>query len=478
MADVYDRAAKLWNWMVFAVADSGLTDKQGRTGADLASSCFSGIQSGYHAIGSELPMGMTMTEKILASHAGKDRVSVGEIVVCEIDRIVQLDIQFAVPGIGVIPKRVIDPDRIVVVMDHAVPAPTVLDAAGQTKAREFTKRFGIKNLFDLGRHGISHQLMLESGLALPGQTLACTDSHTCASGALNCAARGVGPIEMLQIVCTGKTWFKVGPTVKVVLEGDKPANVFGKDIFLHLAGLTGSIEGQNIEFAGSGLRSLGIDDRSTLATMCAEISAEFALFPADDVLRKYLSGVTTQPYEPVDPDPDASYSAVWRIDLDKLKPYVARPDFIPGNTLPVAELGEEVRIDQAFVGSCANGKLEDIRVAAAVVRGRKVAPGVRLIITPASQAVYLEAVKRGYVEALLEAGAVVTNSTCGACYGGHMGLIGPGEVCITSSTRNFKGRMGSPDAKIYMGSSATVAASALAGRITDPTPYLEGAINL
>jgi 3-isopropylmalate/(R)-2-methylmalate dehydratase large subunit len=277
---------------------------------------------------------------------------------------------------------------------------------------------------------------------------------------------------MLQIMCTGKTWYQVAPTVKFNLRGMKPANVFGKDIFLHLASVAGSVEGHNIEFAGPGVAQLSLDDRATLATMAAELSAEFATFPADEKVIDHLRTITDQRFEPAESDPDARYAATYDISLSELRPYVARPDFIPRNTIPVADLDERVAIDQAFVGSCANGKLEDLRIAAKVVRGRSVAVGMRFIVTPASQRVLKEAVRLGYVETLLEAGAVVTNSTCGACYGGHMGVVGPNEVCITSSTRNFKGRMGSPSARIYMASSATVAASAIAGHITDPTPFL------
>jgi 3-isopropylmalate/(R)-2-methylmalate dehydratase large subunit len=280
---------------------------------------------------------------------------------------------------------------------------------------------------------------------------------------------------MLQIMCTGKTWYQVAPTVKFELRGKKPANVFGKDIFLHLASVAGSVEGHNIEFGGPGVTELSLDDRATLATMAAELSAEFATFPADEKLLEHLRTIDTirgQHFEPASSDHDARYAATYEISLSELRPYVARPDFIPRNTMPVADLGERVAIDQAFVGSCANGKLEDLRIAAQVVRGRSVAPGVRFIVTPASQRVLKEAVRLGYVETLLEAGAVVTNSTCGACYGGHMGVLGPSEVCITSSTRNFKGRMGSPSARIYMASSATVAASAIAGYISDPSPFL------
>ena len=418
-------------------------------------------------------MGMTMAEKILSRHSGGGPVQPGDIVVCEVDMIVQIDLTFAASQ--PMPKRIADRSKIAVILDHAVPAPTIENAEGQSIARKFVKDFGIEKFYDVGRGGICHQVILENGLALPGQILTCTDSHTCASGAFNCVARGMGPLEMLQIMCTGKTWYQVAPTVKFELRGKKPGNVFGKDIFLHLANVAGSVEGHNIEFGGPAVAELTLDDRATLATMAAELSAEFATFPADEKLIAHLRTIRTDSkpqFEPAASDPDARYAATYDIALSELRPFVARPDFIPRNTTAVAELGERVAIDQAFVGSCANGKLEDLRIAARVVRGRKVASGVRLIVTPASQRVLKEAVRLGYVETLLEAGGVVTNSTCGACYGGHMGVLGPKEVCITSSTRNFKGRMGSPSARIYMASSATVAASAITGHITDPTPFL------
>src|SRR5579885_1467600 len=417
-------------------------------------------------------MGMTMAEKILARHSGREVVRPGDIVVCEVDKIVQIDLMFS-PA-AEMPKRIADPKKVAIILDHAIPAPTVGDAEGQRIARRFADRFGIERFFDVGRHGICHQVVIENGLALPGQILACADSHTCASGALNCVARGMGPLEMLQILCTGKTWYQVVPTVRFDLRGRKPRNVFGKDIFLHIAAVAGSMAGRNIEFAGPGVAELTLDDRATLATMGAELSAEFATFPADKTTIDYLRAVTDEQFEPAESDPDAVYAARYEIDLDRLGPYIARPDFIPNNTMRVADLAERVPIDQAFVGSCANGKLEDLRIAAHIVRGRKVARGVRFIVTPASQHALKEAVRRGHVETLMEAGAMVTNSTCGACYGGHMGVLAPGEVCITSSTRNFKGRMGSPAASIYMGSSATVAASAVAGHICDPTPFLDG----
>ncbi|MGH7068821.1 MAG: aconitase/3-isopropylmalate dehydratase large subunit family protein [Acetobacteraceae bacterium] len=420
-------------------------------------------------------MGMTIVEKILARHAGVAAVRPGDIVVCDVDMAVQLDLSFVMDERLASPKRIADPGKVAIVLDHRVPARSVEDATAQAKARKFAAKWGLKNFFDVGNHGICHQVIMENGLALPGQILACSDSHTIASGALNCAARGLGQVEIAQIISTGKTWYRASPTIKFVLRGGKPPNVFGKDILLHIAGRFGSVEGHNVEFSGPGLASLTFDDRSTLITMCAEISADFATLPADEPVLNYLKGRARVPFEPVFADADADYAAVHEIDLAALKPTLARPDFVPGNTLPAELFSETVRIDQAFVGSCANGKLEDLRIAAAVVKNRKVAPWVRFIVTPASQKIYLDAVRAGYVETLLEAGATVTNSTCGACGGAHLGVLGPGEVCITASTRNFRGRMGSPEARIYMGSSATVAASAVTGHITDPTPFLREA---
>jgi 3-isopropylmalate/(R)-2-methylmalate dehydratase large subunit len=416
-------------------------------------------------------MGMTMAEKILARHAGVDTVQPGDLVVCDVDMAVQLDRSFAT----FVPKRIHDAEKVAVVMDHTVPAPTVFDAELHTRSREFVKKFGVRRFFDIGNHGICHQVIIEEGLALPGELLACGDSHASASGALNTAARGLGSIEMIQIVCTGKTWFKSSPTIKFVLDGELRPGVFGKDVLFHIAATVGSVEGHNVEFDGPGLRTLSLDDRATIATMCTEISANFATFPADELILEHAAKVADRAFTPVESDPDAVYAAEHTIDLSTLEPYVAKPDFVPRNCIPVSEMPAGTRIQQAFIGSCANGKLEDLRIAAAILDGRHIAPEVRMIVTPASQKVFLEAVRRGYVEKLTEAGAVVTFSTCGACYGGHTGVLGPGEVCITSSTRNFKGRMGSPDAAIYMGSSATVAASALAGTISDPTPLLDAA---
>ncbi|CCK25019.1 3-isopropylmalate dehydratase large subunit [Streptomyces davaonensis JCM 4913] len=412
-------------------------------------------------------MGMTMIEKILARKAGLDQVGPGDTVVCDVDMTVMIDLQFATSWVQ--PMKINDPHKVAVIMDHAVPAPSVHDALGGTHARAFARDFGIEKFYDVGRHGICHQVIAENGLARPGEILACTDSHTCAGGAYNTAARGLGPAEVYSILCTGRTWFQIAPTIRYEFTGTKPAHVSGKDIFLHIAGTYGDATNSNLEYGGPGLASVPMNDRRTIATQGAEISADFSTFPIDDLARDFLAahGAPEGTYQAAAPDPDATYAAVRTVDLSRLEPYVARPGTVSHNALPVSAI-ERRPVNQCFIGSCANGQLEDLRIAAEIVRGHKVAPGVRLLVTPASQRVYADALKAGYLQDLTDAGAVVTNSTCGACFGYHMGLLAPGEVCLTSSTRNFTGRMGSPEAEIYMASPATVAASALAGHVTDP----------
>ena len=410
-------------------------------------------------------MGMTIIEKIFARKAGRDSVSPGDTVVVDVDMTVLIDPQFA--RMWIPPTRIHDPDKLAVVMDHAVPAPTIKDAAGGSKARKFVADFGIERFYDVGRHGISHQVIAENGLARPGEILACSDSHTCAAGAYNTAARGLGPAEVYSIMCTGTTWFQVAPTIRYELEGVKPDTVSGKDIFLHIANEYGDAANRNLEFGGPGLAGIPMNDRRTIATQGAEVSADYSTFEADKVLTRFLDDRGVTGYNAAAPDPDADYHDVRRVDMAALEPYVARPGTVIRNGLPVSQLGRQ-KVDQAFIGSCANGQLEDLEIAAQVLRGKTVAPGVRLLVTPASQAVYRDAMRLGYLQDIADAGAVVTNSTCGACFGYHMGVVGPGEVCITSSTRNFTGRMGSPEAEIFMASTATVAASAITGYITDP----------
>lgn len=409
-------------------------------------------------------MGMTMIEQILARKAGVAEVHAGDIVTVEVDMTVLIDLQFATMWMQ--PLKINDPAKVAIVMDHAVPAPTIKDATAGPHARKFARDYGIERFYDVGRHGICHQVIAENGLARPGEILACTDSHTCAGGAYNTAARGLGPAEVYSILCTGRTWFQAGPTVRYELTGTLPIGVSGKDIFLYIADTYGDATNSNLEYGGPGLASIPLNDRRTIATQGAEVSADFSTFAYDDVLAEHFHELGITDYEPASPDPDAAYTAVREIDLSTLVPYVARPGTVSRNGLPVSQI-ESRKIDQAFIGSCANGQLDDLRIAADVLRGRQVAPGVRLIVTPASQQVYRDAMRLGYLQDIADAGAVVTNSTCGACFGYHMGVVGPGEVCLTSSTRNFTGRMGSTEAEIYMASPATVAASAVAGHITD-----------
>ena len=408
-------------------------------------------------------MGMNAIEKILSSHSEQQTVRPGDVVMVEVDVTVHFD--FMSPDI----LRINDPDKVVLMHDHVVPAPTVQAANNAKHMREFVERFGITNYFPVGKHGISHVLVAEEGLALPGQILVNADSHTCSSGALNCLARGMGPSEMLYILCKGQTWYLVGPTTKVELVGELPERVFARDVIHYIPGHYGDFANRNLEWYGDGLASIGMDGRLTMATISAELSAEFSLFPYDDVLAEYLDGRAKRPFEPALPDDDAEYHQVITIDLSSLEPQVVLPGKVAWNSKDVGEVaGDRIKVDQAFIGSCANGRLSDFAIAAEIMKGRQVAPGTRMIVTPGSQDILKQAVKLGYVETLMEAGAVVTNSTCGACYGGHMGLLGDGEVCITASTRNFKGRMGSPLAEVYMGSPATVAASAVTGVISDP----------
>ena len=409
-------------------------------------------------------MGMTSVEKILANHSDQDVVKVGDVVVVDVDIIVHFDSMR--PDI----LKIADPDKLVLLFDHQVPAPTVR-AANMAKAlREFVEKFGVKNYFPVGRHGISHVLVAQEGIALPGKILANPDSHTCSSGALNCLARGMGPSEMLHIVCKGQTWFLVGPTTKVVVEGELPDRVYARDIIHYIPGEYGDFAGRNLEWHGDGLAGIDMDGRLTMATISAELSAEFSLFPYDRVLEQYLEGRAKWAFDPVFPDDDAEFDQVITVDLSSLEPQVVLPNKVAHNVKPAREVAGQ-KVDQAFIGSCANGRLSDFAVAAEIVKGKQVAPGTRFIVTPGSQAILKEAIRLGYVETLMDAGAVVTSSTCGACFGGHMGLLGDDETCITASTRNFKGRMGSPSAQIFMGSPATVAASAVTGVITDPREF-------
>src|SRR5262245_60252517 len=416
-------------------------------------------------------MGMTLTEKILARKTGQARVSPGDLVTVEVDTVVFVDTMF-VPTRWRKIRKLDHPERVVVVLDHRAPVPDRQGAATHQTARAFAAQFGIKRFHDIGYdQGISHQLVADHGYALPGSLLVCSDSHTGSAGAFNCLARGVGVPDVVYAATQGETWFIVGETIRYELEGRLPRAVTAKDAFLQIAGRFGDHTNLNVEYGGPALAHLSINARKTLTTMSTELSADFAIFDPDDVMRDWIRARTTAEFECFHADADATYSEVRRVDLGGLEPLVAFPDSVIGNSRPVAAAAG-TRIDQAFIGSCANGTLEDLALAAEVVRGKRVDPRVRLIVTPASQNVYRAAAESGIISTLANAGAVVTSSTCRACGGTHMGVLGENETCITSSTRNFKGRMGDLSARIFMGSPATVAASALRGVITDPREFL------
>ncbi len=418
-------------------------------------------------------MGMNIAEKILARAAGTERVVPGDIAIVEVGTAVLMDMNF-MPASWREILKVHDPKRVVVVLDHMVPANEPQSAGAHARAREFCATFGIERFHDVGRNqGISHVVVADNAYALPGTVMVNPDSHTCGGGAFNCAARGVGLPETTFAVTTGKSWFRVGETVRYELHGRLSPGVSAKDVFLHIAGKYGVHVNQNVEFGGPGMSSLSLNARRTIAIMGAELSAEFVIFEPDDAMLDYVKARNPAPFEATWPDADATYADRRTLDLASIEPLVALPDAMLNNAVPVGEAAGE-RIDQAFIGSCANGTLDDFAIAARVLAGQRVAPGVRLIVTPGSQAIYREALAKGYVATIAEAGAVVTPATCGACVGGHMGVLGPGEICITASTRNFKGRMGDPTARIYMASPATVAASAIAGHIASAAEYFAG----
>jgi 3-isopropylmalate/(R)-2-methylmalate dehydratase large subunit len=417
-------------------------------------------------------MGMTLTEKILARKTGQAKVSPGDLVTVEVDTVVFVDTMF-VPTRWRKIRRLDHPERVVVVLDHRAPVPDKQGAATHQIARAFVEQFGIERFHDIGYdQGISHQLVADHAYALPGSLLVCSDSHTGSGGVFNGLARGVGVPDVFYAATQGETWFIVGETIRYELEGKLSRAVTMKDAFLQIAGKYGDHTNMNVEYGGSALPHLSISARKTLTTMSTELSADFAIFDPDAIMVDWIRARTKAEFECFHPDTDASYRDVRRVDLGSLQPLVAFPDSVIENSKPVAAAAG-TRIDQAFVGSCANGTLEDLALAAEVVRGRRVDRRVRFIVTPASQNVYRAACEAGIITTLANAGAVVTNSTCGACGGTHMGVLGENETCITSSTRNFKGRMGDLSARIFMASPATVAASAIRGVITDPREFLD-----
>ena len=412
-----------------------------------------------------------MTQKILAAHAGLDQVEAGQLIEARLDLVLGNDITSPV-AINEFEKcgadSVFDKDRIALVLDHFTPNKDIKAAEQCRQVRGFAGKYDIKNFFDVGRMGIEHALLPEQGLVVPGDCIIGADSHTCTYGAVGAFSTGVGSTDMAAGMISGKAWFKVPSAIRVVLTGKLPQWVSGKDVILHLIGQIG-VDGalyKSLEFTGDGVASLSMDDRLCIANMAIEAGAKNGIFPVDE--RTLAYGKNRFQREPAvfQADPDAAYDAEIVIELDKLRPTVAFPH-LPENTRTIDQVGE-VKIDQAVIGSCTNGRMEDLRTAAQILKGRRVADGVRCVIIPGTQQIYLDAVREGLAEIFILAGAVFSTPTCGPCLGGHMGVLGKGERAVSTTTRNFVGRMGHIESEVYLASPAVAAASAVTGYITDP----------
>ncbi|ARD85628.1 3-isopropylmalate dehydratase large subunit [Ferroplasma acidiphilum] len=411
---------------------------------------------------------MNIVEKILFNHSAEpvNNISPGDIVTVNVDRTIIVDMAALHPEfIENPPVKPFNPEKISLVFDHYVPAPGIEIANRVNRLRKLVNRWGIRDFYDVGRGGISHVLGGEKGWFRPGSLIANTDSHTIATGAFNTLGRGLGTPEIMNIIATGKTWFLLGETLKVNLENSMRPGTSAKDVFFYMSSVIGDVPNKNIEFSGNGIYSLNIDQRSSISTMCAEVSAEFAVFPEDKVLRQYMVERGYGNYRPAAPDRDAEYANEINIDMEKIEPMVALPDRIINNVKPISEIGK-VEIDVAVVGSCANGRLSDLRDVAEAVKNKKINDNVRFIVTPASKEIYEEALRLGYIDTIIKSNAMVTNPTCGACLGGHMGVVGNGDTVLSSTTRNFKGRMGAGGARIYLASARSVAISAINGYIS------------
>lgn len=418
-------------------------------------------------------MGMTMSQKILAAHAGLESVKAGQLIEAKLDMVLGNDVTSLV-AINVFNENnaqaVFDNTKIAMVMDHFTPNKDIKAAQQCKKVRTFANKYDIKNFLDVGEMGIEHALLPEMGLVGPGTLCIGADSHTCTYGALGAFSTGVGSTDMAAGMISGKAWFKVPAAIKFELVGKPQGFVSGKDVILHIIGMIG-VDGalyKSMEFCGEGLKYLNIDDRLCIANMAIEAGAKNGIFPVDDITREYCNGRFQG--EPVEyqADEDAEYDETYVIDLSKLRPTVAFPH-LPENARTIDEIGEkEIKIDQSVIGSCTNGRISDLRAAAAVLKDRKVAKGVRCIIFPGTQNIYLQAMKEGLLETFIKSGAVVSTPTCGPCLGGHMGILAEGERAISTTNRNFVGRMGHVDSEVYLASPAVAAASAVAGYITDP----------
>ncbi len=417
-------------------------------------------------------MGMTMTQKILAAHAGKERVRAGELISAKLDMVLGNDITSPV-AINEFYKygfeQVFDKEKISLVMDHFTPNKDIKAATQAKQCRDFAAKMGIVNYYDVGQMGVEHALLPEKGLVAPGELVIGADSHTCTYGALGAFSTGVGSTDMAAGMAQGVAWFKVPAAIKFNLKGKLTGYASGKDVILHIIGMIG-VDGalyKSMEFSGEGLSSLSMDDRLCMANMAIEAGAKNGIFQVDDVVLDYVKDKVHRDFQVYEADPDAEYEKVYDIDLSQIKPTVAFPH-LPENTKTVEEIKEPVAIDQVVIGSCTNGRLSDLVAAAQVLKGRKVKKDVRAIIIPATQKIYLEAMKMGLLETFIESGCVVSTPTCGPCLGGYMGILAKGEKAVATTNRNFVGRMGHPESEVYLASPAVAAASAVAGVIATP----------
>ncbi len=416
-------------------------------------------------------MGMTMTQKILAAHCGEASVKPGQLINARLDIVLGNDITTPV-AINEFEKagfdHVFDNTRINIVLDHFVPNKDIKSATQSKQCRDFANMYDILNFFDVGQMGIEHALLPEQGIVTAGDCIIGADSHTCTYGAVGAFSTGGGSTDMAAGMANGTLWFKVPAAIKVELKGQLHRPVSGKDVILHLIGEIG-VSGalyKSLEFVGEGVKSLTMEDRLCICNMAIEAGAKNGIFPVDDVCEAYLRGRSQRPPVKYEADPDAEYERTVTIDLDTLAPTVSYPH-LPENTHPASE-GKGIKIDQVVIGSCTNGRIEDMEAAYEILKGRHIAKGVRGIIIPATMAVYKECILRGYTTAFIDAGCVVSTPTCGPCLGGYMGILAAGERCVSTTNRNFVGRMGHVDSEIYLASPATAAASALTGTITDP----------
>lgn len=416
-------------------------------------------------------MGMTMTEKILAKHAGIDVVKPGQLINCKLDMVLANDVTAppAIKEFEKIGKPVFDNTKIALVPDHFTPNKDIKSAGLAKIVRDFAHKHNIVNYFEIGRVGIEHVILPEKGIVAPGMVTIGADSHTCTYGALGGFSTGVGSTDLGVALATGEAWFKVPETIKVNITGKKPKYICGKDVMLTLIGMIG-VDGalyKALEFAGEGVKELNMTDRLTIANMAIEAGAKNGIFPVDDETLNYIKDRVTKPYEIVEADSDATYCQTVEINLSELKPVVAFPH-LPENTHSVESIKEPITIDQVVIGSCTNGRLEDLAIAASILKGHKVHPNVRCIIIPGSQQVYLDAIHNGYVDTFIEAGAAVSTPTCGPCLGAHMGIMTAGERCVSTTNRNFRGRMGHVDSEVYLSSPYVATASAILGKIATP----------